>query len=844
MAAIHRKFVGLFLVACFAGVITAMAGLQKDIQQEIDNNPFLKEQGLSVRVTEADGYVTLEVADGNREVREMIYKGVDISSIAGSAIAMDMYDLDKSASETLSALNRTIKRIEKMGDVKEVVVKALINTEKDRLADKQRELARAYNEGLEYYKSMMMDRAFSEFMRAADQGHAGAQYYVGTMYHVGQGVPKDLVRALEWLQKSADNGNANAFIELGVMYYKGDGVDKNINAAITHITEAAKRGLASAQNNLGSLYSSGKDVPLNKPAAFEWYKKAADGGDATAQASVATMYMEGQGVVTNLGLALEWAQKAAAQGNALGQRSVGVIYASGLGVATNEPLAVKWLTSAANQGDAPAIVLLAYIFASSQNADLRDTSRALELIKSVAAKLPDHWKIYRTMGLAYAGEGDDEQALQAYEKCRSLLQQADLAPTQKEEQLGRIEADIEKCRKEVAEERADKDSWAQLVEDSKDIGSEINSFACQTSASEKSLITIHERGIVLVEQLRWSADPVRTNTLWYGNLYSIKFSPRGEEGLRSPFNPQEERRGPPEVRIQTTEISSLAGATLRFGSQQECIDFMQAFTAAHQKWAGKIASNNTTAVVAEPGRWSRKIMVKGFPFNLAIAADDVRGGYEVRSANGVVNRISSEEDGIEYTDWFQLRSAEKRPICILAKRINLIDKTEPEDKAASGTGAPPAAGTPGPNTGRQAQGGDIAGGQKHEVREKPIAVAQNNQRSATIEGIWKGSARGSDGLFKKADYEHEITISKQQPFVWVRTGGSTKYAKWVYAVLSSDVNQVSAVYDEGTVRSKVVFSMAPSDPYRAKLVETLYRLRPGDDPMYIREDVYQLQRAP
>ena len=87
------------------------------------------------------------------------------------------------------------------------------------------------------------------------------------------------------------------------------------------------------------------------------------------------------------------------------------------------------------------------------------------------------------------------------------------------------------------------------------------------------------------------------------------------------------------------------------------------------------------------------------------------------------------------------------------------------------------------------------------MREKPIAVAQNNQRSATIEGIWKGSARGSDGLFKKADYEHEITISKQQPFVWVRTGGSTKYAKWVYAVLSSDVNQVSAVYDEGTVRS-------------------------------------------
>ena len=151
---------------------------------------------------------------------------------------------------------------------------------------------------------------------------------------------------------------------------------------------------------------------------------------------------------------------------------------------------------------------------------------------------------------------------------------------------------------------------------------------------------------------------------------------------------------------------------------------------------------------------------------------------------------------------------------------------------------------PGPNAERQTQGSDAAWGQKNEVREKPLAVANNYQGLTTFEGIWKGSSRGSDGLFKKADYEHEITISKQQPFVWVRTGGSTKYAKWVYAVVSSDVNQVSAVYDEGTVRSKVVFSMAPGDPNRAKLVEELYRLRTGDHPMYIREDVYQLQRAP
>lgn len=185
----NRKLVGLLALSFTMSVLTVVAGLQNDIQQEIDNNPFMKEQGIKIRVAEEAGYVTLEVAEGNRQVRKIIYQGVDISTIAGSAYMLDTLDFDKSACETLSTINRTIQRIEKMDGVKEVAVKALINTEHDQLADKQNELEAIYSQALRHYESGRMDKAFILFKQAADEGHTNSQFYVDAMYQNGQGVP-------------------------------------------------------------------------------------------------------------------------------------------------------------------------------------------------------------------------------------------------------------------------------------------------------------------------------------------------------------------------------------------------------------------------------------------------------------------------------------------------------------------------------------------------------------------------------------------------------------------------------------------------------------------------------
>ena len=59
------------------------------------------------------------------------------------------------------------------------------------------------------------------FEKAAEQGHADAQYNTGMIYAVGALVPQDLPRAAKWLDKSANQGNAAAQSSLGFLYANG-----------------------------------------------------------------------------------------------------------------------------------------------------------------------------------------------------------------------------------------------------------------------------------------------------------------------------------------------------------------------------------------------------------------------------------------------------------------------------------------------------------------------------------------------------------------------------------------------------------------------------------------------
>jgi TPR repeat protein len=73
---------------------------------------------------------------------------------------------------------------------------------------------------------------------------------LGWRYKYGEGVKKDLAKAVEWLRQAAEQGYAPAQNALGFCYEFGDGVEKDLKKAIEWYTKAAEQGDARAQNNL------------------------------------------------------------------------------------------------------------------------------------------------------------------------------------------------------------------------------------------------------------------------------------------------------------------------------------------------------------------------------------------------------------------------------------------------------------------------------------------------------------------------------------------------------------------------------------------------------------------
>ncbi len=78
------------------------------------------------------------------------------------------------------------------------------------LRSKQRHGAAAFKCGNRHLVAKEAMKAISYYQRAANAGHAGAQYNLGLMYLKGEGVVRDALKGLGWLAKAADSGDEKA----------------------------------------------------------------------------------------------------------------------------------------------------------------------------------------------------------------------------------------------------------------------------------------------------------------------------------------------------------------------------------------------------------------------------------------------------------------------------------------------------------------------------------------------------------------------------------------------------------------------------------------------------------
>jgi uncharacterized protein len=178
------------------------------------------------------------------------------------------------------------------------------------IADSLSEAQHAYATG-NHAKAEML------FRPLAEQGDASAQYHLGKMYYLGQGVPQDYREAMKWSRLAAEKGNALAQHNIGVMYNLGQGVTQDYIEAATWFRLAAEQGNASAQNNLGKMYYLGQGVPQDNKEAAKWFRLAAEQGHSKGQVELGVLYMLGHGVPQDNVQALMWVSLAIANDSAV-----------------------------------------------------------------------------------------------------------------------------------------------------------------------------------------------------------------------------------------------------------------------------------------------------------------------------------------------------------------------------------------------------------------------------------------------------------------------------------------------------------------------------------------------
>ncbi len=233
-----------------------------------------------------------------------------------------------------------------------------------------------FQAGLGAYRQGDYATALREWQPVAEQGDANAQYNMGLLYALGQGVPQDFKRAAEWYEKAAQQGVAAAQYNLGVIYANGQGVPQNVTEARQWFARAAEQGVAQAEDSLGYFYGSGQGIPKNFAEAEKWYRRAAEKGIASAQFNLGVMYDLGQGVERDFGEALKWYRKAAAQGYAGAMTNIGILYYNGEGVKRDLVQAYAWFSRAGQAGDSRAGQLSRIVQSRIPRRDLR---RAREL---------------------------------------------------------------------------------------------------------------------------------------------------------------------------------------------------------------------------------------------------------------------------------------------------------------------------------------------------------------------------------------------------------------------------------------------------------------------------------
>jgi len=133
------------------------------------------------------------------------------------------------------------------------------------------------------------NEAFKWFQQSAQSGCAEGENSYAVLFY-GQA---NFAAATEWFRKAADQGHAGAQYALGQISEKGLGRPPDLAEAALWYTRSAEQGYARAEFSLGRMYRLGQGFKIDNVEAYKWLKLAqlqgVPGADSEATACAAVM---------------------------------------------------------------------------------------------------------------------------------------------------------------------------------------------------------------------------------------------------------------------------------------------------------------------------------------------------------------------------------------------------------------------------------------------------------------------------------------------------------------------------------------------------------------------------
>ena len=212
-------------------------------------------------------------------------------------------------------------------------------------------LGKKYRDGQGVERNIQ--KAVELFTLAAKQGNSFAAFALGKMFLSNDAsLPRDEAAALNWITYASERGNQFAQCYLGKLLLKGaDGIPQDTNAALRWLCASVDQGNVYAEYALAMAYLKGKIVPKDALKALELLRHASSQDNQFAQYQLGKMMLQGEEAPKDVATAVHWLTVSAMHGNQYAQYTLGKLYLLGKDVEKDKDSAAKWFQMAADQGN-------------------------------------------------------------------------------------------------------------------------------------------------------------------------------------------------------------------------------------------------------------------------------------------------------------------------------------------------------------------------------------------------------------------------------------------------------------------------------------------------------------